>query len=62
METPEPQQAVVPAPLSPEDTQRRQELEDSYEDLVLTVLASEAEWLLDDRIAYAVRQDQRKAA
>lgn len=62
MEAPEPQQAAAPVPLSAEDTQRRQDLEDAYEDLVLTVLASEAEWLLDDRIAFAVRREQRKAA
>ena len=62
MDAQDPQQAAAPVPVSPEDAQRRQDLEDAYEDLVLTVLASEAEWLLDDRIAFAVRREQRRAA
>ena len=49
-------QALVPEPLDAEATRRRQQLEDIHEDLLLTVLALEEEWLLDDRIAYALRQ------
>jgi hypothetical protein len=49
-------EALVPQPLDAEGVQRRRDLEDIHEDLLLTVLALEEEWLLDDRIAYAVRQ------
>jgi hypothetical protein len=53
-------QAVVPEPLDEAGIRRRQALEDIREELFLEVLALEDEWLLDDRIAYALRQ--RKAA
>ena len=53
-------QALVPEPLDADGVRRRQELEDIHEDLLLAVLALEEEWLLDDRIAYALRQ--REAA
>jgi hypothetical protein len=48
-------QALVPQPLDADGIRRRQDLEDVHEDLLLTVLALEEEWLLDDRIAFAVR-------
>ncbi|TMG33484.1 MAG: hypothetical protein E6H93_00900 [Chloroflexi bacterium] len=48
-------EALVPKPLDADGVRRRQHLEDIHEDLLLTVLALEEEWLLDDRIAYAVR-------
>lgn len=53
-------EALVPQPLDADGVRRRQELEDIHEDLLLTILALEEEWLLDDRIAYSLRQ--RKAA
>jgi hypothetical protein len=53
-------EALVPRPLDAEGVRRRQDLEDIHEDLLLTILALEEEWLLDDRIAYSLRQ--RKAA
>jgi len=53
-------QALVPQPLDAEAAHRRQELEDVHEELLLAILELEEEWLLDDRIAYALRQ--RKAA
>lgn len=53
-------EALVPQPLDAEGVRRRQDLEDIHEDLLLTILALEEEWLLDDRIAYAVRH--REAA
>jgi hypothetical protein len=46
---------LVPQPLDANGISRRRDLEDIHEDLLLTVLALEEEWLLDDRIAYAVR-------
>jgi hypothetical protein len=49
-------EALVPQPLDAEGVQRRRDLEDVHEELLLAVLALEEEWLLDDRIAYAVRQ------
>lgn len=49
-------QALVPEPLDAAGLRRRQALEDSREELLLAVLALEDEWLLDDRIAYALRQ------
>jgi hypothetical protein len=52
--------ALVPEPLDAEGTRRRQELEDIHEDLLLTVLELEDEWVLDDRIAFALRR--REAA
>jgi hypothetical protein len=48
-------QALVPQPLDADGIRRRQDLEDVHEDLLLTILALEEEWLLDDRIAFAVR-------
>jgi hypothetical protein len=53
-------QAIVPEPLDAEAVRLRRALEDIHEDLLLTVLALEEEWLLDDRIAYALRH--REAA
>lgn len=53
-------EALVPQTLDAEGVRRRQDLEDIHEDLLLTILALEEEWLLDDRIAYAVRH--REAA
>jgi hypothetical protein len=50
-----PEPALLPEPLDAEGARRRQELEDVHEDLLLTVLELEDEWLLDDRIAYALR-------
>jgi len=55
-----PEPALVPEPLDAEGTQRRQELEDIHEALLLTVLELEEEWVLDDRIAFALRR--REAA
>ncbi|HYY45945.1 MAG TPA: hypothetical protein VE951_02695 [Candidatus Angelobacter sp.] len=60
MDAPGQSQAPVPEPLDAEGIQRRRELEDVHEELLLAILALEEEWLLDDRIAYALRQ--RKAA
>jgi hypothetical protein len=51
-----PDPALVPEPHDAEASRRRQELEDVHEELLLTILALEDEWLLDDRIAYALRQ------
>jgi hypothetical protein len=48
-------EALVPQPLDANGISRRRDLEDIHEELLLTVLALEEEWLLDDRIAYAVR-------
>jgi hypothetical protein len=48
-------EALAPQPLDAEGARRRQLLEDIHEELLLTVMALEAEWLLDDRIAFAVR-------
>jgi len=48
-------EAIVPQPLDADGVRLRQHLEDIHEDLILTVLALEEEWFLDDRIAYAVR-------
>ena len=38
--------------------QRQLELGNAIEDLLLTILKLEAEWRLDDRIAYAVRSQR----
>jgi hypothetical protein len=51
-------QALVPQPLDADGFRRRQELEDIHEDLVLAILALEEEWLLDDRIAYALKHQE----
>jgi hypothetical protein len=53
------EQALVPQPPDAEADRRRQHLEDIHEELLLAVLALEEEWLLDDRIAYALRQRDR---
>ncbi len=58
MDAPDKPQATAPEPIDPETAQRRQALEDAHEDLLLTVMALEAEWLLDDRIAYALRHQR----
>ena len=55
MDAQEPSQAIVPQPLDAEGIRRRQELEDVHEELMLMILALEEEWVLDDRIAYALR-------
>jgi len=49
-------ESLAPKPLDAEGIRRRQDLEDIHEDLILTILGLEEEWLLDDRIAYALRQ------
>ncbi len=53
-------EALVPKPLDAEGVRLRQDLEDAHEELLLTILALEEEWLLDDRIAYSLRH--REAA
>jgi hypothetical protein len=53
-------QALVPQPLDAEAVRRRQELEDIHEELLLAIIALEEEWLLDDRIAFALKH--REAA
>jgi hypothetical protein len=53
-------EALVPQPLDAEGIERRRELEDIHEELLLSILELEEEWLLDDRIAYELRQ--RRAA
>ena len=60
MDASESLKALVPQQLDAEGVRRRQDLEDIHEELLLTVLSLEEEWLLDDRIAYSLRQ--RKAA
>ena len=60
MDASSPEPARVPEPLDAEAVLRRQGLEDIHEDLLLTILDLEEEWLLDDRIAYALRH--REAA
>jgi hypothetical protein len=60
MDTSESLKALVPQPLDAAGVRRRQDLEDIHEELLLTVLSLEEEWLLDNRIAYSLRQ--RKAA
>jgi hypothetical protein len=55
-------EALVPQPLDAEGVQRRRELEDLHEELLLSILALEEEWLLDNRIAYAVDHQQDRAA
>jgi hypothetical protein len=51
-------QALVPQPLDAEGMRQRQELEDIHEELLLAILALEEEWLLDDRIAYALKHQE----
>ncbi len=48
-------EALVPKPLDAEGFRLRQSLEDVHEDLLLTVLELEEEWVLDDRIAFSLR-------
>lgn len=60
MDVSESLKALVPQPLDAEAVRRRQDLEDIHEELLLTVLSLEEEWMLDNRIAYSLRQ--RKAA
>lgn len=55
MEASEQRETATPEPLSEADTARRQALEDEHERLLLMVMALEQEWLLDDRIAYALK-------
>ena len=55
MEASEQRETATPEPLSEEDAARRQALEDEHERLLLMVMALEQEWLLDDRIAYALK-------
>jgi hypothetical protein len=55
-------EALVPQPLDAEGVQRRRDLEDIHEELLLSILALEEEWLLDNRIAYAVEHQQDRAA
>ena len=55
MATSEPNAGVTPQPLEDEGGERRQELEDAHEALLLAVLALEEEWLLDDRITFSLR-------
>jgi len=49
-------EALVPRPLDADGRRVRQALEDVHEELLLTVLALEDEWLLDDRIAFSLGQ------
>jgi hypothetical protein len=49
-------QALVPEPLDAEALRLRRDLEDIHEELLLAILALEQEWLLDDRIAFSLRQ------
>ena len=56
MQASEPFEALVPKPLDAQAIRLRQDLEDIHEDLLLTVLDLEQEWLLDDRIAFSLRQ------
>src|SRR5438874_11986295 len=49
-------EALVPQPLDAEGIKRRRELEDIHEELLLSILALEEEWMLDNRIAFALRQ------
>ena len=53
-------EAIVPKPLDAEGVRLRQNLEDVHEELLLSILALEEEWQLDNRIAYSLRQ--RRAA
>lgn len=51
-------EALVPRPLDADGFRLRQSLEDVHEDLLLTILHLEDEWLLDDRIAFSLRHTQ----
>jgi hypothetical protein len=48
-------EGLVPKPLDAEGFRLRQSLEDVHEDLLLTILELEEEWVLDDRIAFSLR-------
>jgi len=52
--------AIMGQDLAPDrkTMQRQLELGNAIEDLLLTILKLEAEWRLDDRIAYAVRSQR----
>ena len=56
MDASDPGAALVPQPPDAAETGRRQQLEDLHEELLLTILELEDEWLLDDRIAFALRR------
>ncbi|HEY0493132.1 MAG TPA: hypothetical protein VGD57_06665 [Candidatus Dormibacteraeota bacterium] len=58
MQAPDQFEALVPRALDAEGFRLRQSLEDVHEDLLLTVLELEDEWLLDDRIAFSLRHSQ----
>jgi len=49
-------EALVPKPLDADGIERRRELEDIHEELLLSILALEEEWQLDNRIAFSLRQ------
>jgi hypothetical protein len=51
-------EALVPQPLDAEGIERRRELEDIHEELLLGILKLEEEWRLDDRIAYELRHSK----
>ncbi|GAC1480092.1 MAG: hypothetical protein PVSMB9_04450 [Candidatus Dormibacteria bacterium] len=51
-------ETLLPKPLDADTIRLRQALEDVHEDLLLTVLDLEDEWLLDDRIAFSLRHRQ----
>ncbi|MEO6795525.1 MAG: hypothetical protein ABI401_14645 [Candidatus Dormibacter sp.] len=51
-------EALVPKPLDADAFRLRQSLEDVHEDLLLTVLDLEEDWLLDDRIAFSLRHSR----
>jgi hypothetical protein len=55
MEAPDRKYAPL-VPVDPENTRLRQQLEDAHEELLLLVMSLQEEWLLDDRIAYSLRQ------
>jgi hypothetical protein len=46
----------APSPLDEEAVAQLQAVKDAYEALLLAVMACEADWFLDDRIAYQLRQ------
>jgi hypothetical protein len=51
----EPNASPEPEPLDEAAAERRLQLEDDHEALLLVVMALEEEWLLDDRIAFSLR-------
>ncbi|HYM51737.1 MAG TPA: hypothetical protein VET65_14350 [Candidatus Limnocylindrales bacterium] len=56
MDASDQREAQTPDPADEQAVERRQRLEDDYEALLLAVMALEEEWLLDDRIAFSLRQ------